>query len=154
MPEQSWQAPYGELNEKFRVGVRRTTTHTRHKRMPARTTAWPIHDVDHRHPVRQAKSRLDGVGEAALDPIPPDQPVDHDLDRVLFVPREFDVIRELHEVAVDSRPREAGLGEILEQGVVLALSPADHGCKDHELGALVQLEHSVDDLLRRLARDG
>ena len=81
------------------------------------------------------------------------EPVDDDLDRVLFVPLELQLGRQVDELTVDPRPRETLPGELVEQRVVLALAAA-HDRRQHlEPRAFLQLQHPVDDLLRGLARD-
>ena len=83
------------------------------------------------------------------------EPVDDDLDRVVLVAGEPRPSRvgELDDLAVDAGPGEALLGELVEQALVLALAAA-HDRREHlEAGALGQLQHAVDDLLRRLAGD-
>ena len=60
---------------------------------------------------------------------------------------------QVDELAVDAGAREALPRELVEQAVVLALAAA-HDRREHlEAGALGQLQHPVDDLLRRLAGD-
>ena len=55
---------------------------------------------------------------------------------------------------VDPHPGEALLGQVVEEGAVLALAAPHHGGHDLEAGAFGQLEDPVDDLLRGLARHG
>ena len=56
-------------------------------------------------------------------------------------------------LAVDPGPREALGLELLEQLDVLPLAAADHRREHLEPGALLEGQHPVDDLLRRLALD-
>ena len=96
---------------------------------------------------------LERVGEPALDAGAAHEPVDDDLDRVLLVPLELELGRQVDDLAVDPGPRVALARELVEQRVVLALA-APHDRREHlEAGAVGQLQHPVDDLLRRLAGD-
>ena len=72
---------------------------------------------------------------------------------MLLVAGEVDLVGELVDLAVDAGPREALRREVGEQRLVRALAAAHHRREHLEPGALGQLEHAVDDLLRRLARD-
>ena len=107
------------------------------------------------HALGEAQRGLERVGEAALDAGPAHEPVDDHLDGVVLVPRQplRLAVVELDDLAVDPGAGEALPGELVEQAVVLALAAAHHRGEHLEAGALGQLEHAVDDLLRRLARD-
>jgi len=74
---------------------------------------------------------------------------------VLLVTGELErgPVGELHELAVDAHPRVALLGEVVEQGRVLALAAAHHRGENVKPGALGQVAQAVDDLLGALARD-
>ena len=120
-------------------------------------------DLDLGDALGEAQGGLERVGEPALDTRAANEPVDDDLDRVLLVPGQplptlcvpsrAAHARQLVHLAVDPRPGEALTGELGEQPLVLAL-PAPHDRRQHlEPGALGELEHPVDDLLRRLPGD-
>ncbi len=111
------------------------------------------HDLDLGHALGDAQRGLERVGEAALDAVAPHEAVDDDLDGVLLVAGQLDGVGELVQLAVDDGAGEALAGEVGEQRVVGALA-APHDRRQHlEAGALGQLEHPVDDLLRGLAGD-
>ena len=59
----------------------------------------------------------------------------------------------LDELAVHARPREALLGEVVEERRVLALATAHDRSENLEPGALGQVAQAVDDLLGALAGD-
>ena len=71
----------------------------------------------------------------------------------LYFLSSVDVLLEPAQLAVDLDPREALGAQLLEQLAVLALAAPDHGRQHHELLALVERHHLVDDLLGRLGRD-
>ena len=118
--------------------------------------ALAVHDQHLGRAAGQAQRRLDGLGQALAHVGPADQAVHHDLDGVHFVPGQVDVgpLGQLQRHAVDPDPGEALLGQVVEQGAVLALAAPDHRRHDLESGALGQLEDPVDDLLGGLARHG
>jgi hypothetical protein len=104
------------------------------------------------HALGQAERRLQRVGEAAPDPLPAHQPVDHHLDGVLLVALEVDVLGQLPQLPVDPGPGVALGRQLAEQVLVLALAAPHHRRQDLEPRPLRQLEDPVDDLLRRLPR--
>ncbi len=115
--------------------------------------------VHHEHLGRaagQLQGGLDRLGQPLAHVGPADQAVDDDLDGVHLVAGQVDVgpLGELQRHPVDPHPGEALLGQVVEQGAVLALAAPHHGRHDLEAGALGQLEDPVDDLLRGLARHG
>ena len=121
-----------------------------------RGVARPVHDQDLGGAPGQLERRLDRLGQALADPVAAHQAVDHDLDGVDLVTGQGDLgaLGQLDGDAVDPDPGEALLGQVVEQGAVLPLAaPHDRG-ENLELRALGELEHPVDDLLRRLARHG
>ena len=113
------------------------------------------HDLDLGHALGEAQRGLERVGEPALDAGAAHEPVDDHLDGVVLVAGQpLAACRaEVDELAVDPGAGEALLRELLEQALVLALAAA-HDRREHlEARALLELEHAVDDLLRRLAGD-
>ena len=112
-------------------------------------------ELDLGHAFGQLQRGLQRVGEPALDAVAPHEAVDDDLDRVLLVPRQplvaLQELGDVDDLAVDPGPHVALAGEILEQGLVLALAAAHHGRQHLEPRALGQQQDAVDDLLRRLA---
>ena len=115
--------------------------------------------VHHEHLGRaagQLQGGLDRLGEALAHVGPADQAVDDDLDGVHLVAGQVDLgpLGELEGHPVDPDAGEALLGQVVEQGAVLALAAPHHGGHDLEAGPLGQLEDPVDDLLRGLARHG
>ena len=55
--------------------------------------------------------------------------------------------------AVDAHADVAGLAQVVEDGLVLALAVLDQRRQDHDAAALRQRQDGVDDLLHRLLRD-
>ena len=114
---------------------------------PTRLAVAP-HELHLGHAVGQAQGRLERVGEAALEAVAHDEPVDDDLDGVLLVAGQVDLVGELVHLAVDPGAGVALGGEVGEQRLVGALAAAHHRGEHLEAGALGQLEDAVDDLLR------
>ncbi|HXV74866.1 MAG TPA: hypothetical protein VD788_00995 [Candidatus Polarisedimenticolaceae bacterium] len=81
--------------------------------------------LDHDQPVRHRQRGLDRIGQPALDVGPHDQPVDDDLDRVLFLLVELDLVRQVAHVAVDPRANETLPRRVLELLAVDPLAAAD-----------------------------
>ena len=92
--------------------------------------------VDHDEPVRERDGRLDRLREPRAQVRLHDQPVDHDLDRVLELLVEDDLLLEHPELAVDLHAREPVGAELLEDVLVLALAVADDRRVDRELRSL------------------
>ena len=118
--------------------------------------ALAVHDEHLGRAAGQPQSGLDRLGQALAHVGPADQAVHHHLNGVHFVAGQVDVgpLGQLQRHAVDPDPGEALLGQVVEQGAVLALAAPDHRGHDLESGALGQLEDPVDDLLGGLARHG
>ncbi len=105
-------------------------------------------------PEARPERGLDGVGEPPLAARLDDQPVDDDLDGVLALLLQRRGVGELHGLAVDAGPAVALGLQRAEELEVLALATADDRRQHLEAGALLELHHAVDDLLRGLALDG
>jgi hypothetical protein len=73
-----------------------------------------VDEVDGRNALRQLQGSLHRVRQAAADPLPQDEPVDDHVDVVLEVAIEPYLLRQVHDLPVDARPREAPAGEVLE----------------------------------------
>ncbi len=112
-----------------------------------------VDHVDHDEPVGERERRLDRVGQPVADVLLEDEPVDHDLDRVLELLVELDLLLELALLAVHLHAREALAAQVLEDVLVLAFPVTDDRSVDRELRPLGELEHLVDDLLHRLPGD-
>ncbi len=111
------------------------------------------HQLDLGHAVGQLEGRLERLGEPPVDALALHQPVDDDLDGVRLVAGQVELVGELVDLAVDARPGEALARQVGHERLVVALATAHHGREHLEAGALGQLEHPVDDLLRRLPGD-
>ena len=109
--------------------------------------------VDHDEPVRERQGRLDRLREPRPQVRLHDQPVDHDLDRVLELLVEDDLLLEHPDLAVDLHACEPVGAELLEDVLVLALAVADDRRVDREPRALLEPQDPVDDRLDRLPRD-
>ncbi len=113
--------------------------------------------------VRDNRDRGDALGElqGLLDRVgdpPPDiglcdQPVDHDLDRVLEVLGQPDRLGELPDLTVDPGARIALAAQLFQKLAVLALATTDDRREDLEPRALGERHDLIDDLLGRLAPD-
>ena len=156
-------APYGRVEREVarrelleatgrrtgRRGARRTS------RSRLRVVVGQVDDLERRPALRPAQRGLQRVGEPALEPSLTHQPVDDDLDRVLLVASSSvgGSVRRVDDSPSTRARAEALRRQLGEQLVVLALAPA-HDRRQHlEPGALGELEHAVDDLLRGLAGD-
>ena len=89
---------------------------------PADGLAVAPHQLHLGHAVGQAQRRLERVGEAALEAVAHDEPVDDHLDGVLLVAGQVDLVGELVDLAVDPGPGVALGGEVGEQRLVGALA--------------------------------
>ena len=96
---------------------------------------------------------LDRVRQPLAQVVAHHQPVDHDRDVVLVLLVEDDLLLEPAQLAVDLHAREAVRPQLLEELAVLALAPPHDRRQHHELGAVGELHHLVDHLLRRLRGD-
>ena len=103
--------------------------------------------------VRQRHRGLDRVGQPLAQLALHHEPVDDDRDVVLVLLVEHDLLVEPAQLAVDLGPGEALGPELLELLAVLALAAPDDRRQHHEPGAVGQLHHLIDDLLRRLPAD-
>ena len=110
-------------------------------------------DRDRRDALGELERGLDRVGDAAADVGLGDEPIDHDLDRVLVGLRQPDGLAELTHLAVDARAGEALACELVEELAVLALAPPHDRGQHLEPGAFGQLHHLIDDLVGGLAPD-
>ncbi len=115
---------------------------------------WSFDDLDDGNPFGQVEGRFEGVGQAPLDSLFANQPIDDNFDRVLVVPVELDLFGEFLDLPVDARPGEALPGQLLEKCLVFALAAPHHRCQDLEPGVVGKLEDLIDDLLGGLAGDG
>lgn len=112
-----------------------------------------VDEVEHDHAAGEAEGGLHRVGEAALGGVLHREAVDDHLDGVLLLLLQGGRVGELDGLAV--HPRTAvplGL-EIREEVDELALALTHQRREDLEAAALGQLQHPVDDGLRRLPRD-
>ena len=159
-PSHVSHAPYGELKEKLprcELFERQPAVHARemlreHQRLGLGLLVLRD-DLDLGHAFGQLQRGLERISEPALDPGPPNETVDDDFDLVLLVAFERQLRRQVDDFTVDPGPREALPRELVEEGVVLPLA-APHDRRQHlEAGAVGELQHPVDDLLGRLARD-
>ncbi len=112
-----------------------------------------VHEVEHDHAAGQAERGLHGVGEAALGGVLHREAVDDHLDGVLLLLLQGGRAGELDRLAVHARAGVALGLEVGEEVDELALSLAHQRRQHLEAAALRQLQHLVDDGLRRLARD-
>ena len=126
--------------------------------LPVRVVLGQVDEVEHDHAAGQAERGLHRVGQPPPRGLLDRQPVHHHLDGVLLVLLQRGRLAgpclvQAHHLAVHPGPGEPLDLEFAEQFGVLALAPADHGGEHLEPGALVEFEHPVHDLLRRLPGD-
>ena len=167
-PSQCSHAPYGELNEKLRgASSSKLVPHCGQARcwlkvrISARSGAVVVarrrgHDLDLGHALGELQRGLERVGEAALDALAAHEAVDDDLDRVLLVAGQLASPRRgadrARTLAVDRGPgRSPGRRGRRAACRTSPLRPRTTGAQHLEAGALGQLQHPVDDLLRGLA---
>ena len=112
-----------------------------------------VDEVEDDQAVGQPQRGLHRVGEPALGRGLHRQSVDDDLDGVLLLLVELGRVVERVGLAVDPDPREAVGLELPEELDVLPLAAADHRGEHLEAATLLEGEHAVDDLLRRLPLD-
>ncbi len=126
-----------------------------HQRLEIRRIVFARDDLDLGDTLGELQRGLERVGEPSFDAGSAHEPVDDHLDGVVLVPGEAFAGggAEVDQLAVDPGAGEALGGELLEQAFVLALAAAHHRREHLEARALLELEHAVDDLLRRLAGD-
>ena len=112
--------------------------------------------VDHVHrdePVGQRGGGLDGLGQPLAQVGLEDQPVDHDLDRVLELLVEDDLLLEQPRLAVDLDPGEPVGAQLVEHVAELALAVAHDRRVDGEPRPVGEREDLLDDLVEALPRD-
>ena len=112
-----------------------------------------VDEVEDDQAAREPERGLDRVGQAALGARLHAQPVDDHVDRVLVLLVQLGRLGQGHGRPVDPRAAVALGLQLAEQLDELALAAAHDGREHLEPGALVHLEHPVDDLLRGLAAD-
>ena len=151
-------APYGELNEKFRGA---SSSNDSPSNVHAELLTEGLHLLavvvglhrDRGDPFGELERGLDRIGDPATHVGLGDESVDHHLDRVLVSLGEADGLGQIADLTIDAGTREPLAPELGEQLAVLPLPPAHDGGEHLEPGPLRQLEHLVDDLLRRLPAD-
>ncbi len=121
--------------------------------LPVRVVRRAVDEVQHHEPVGQAQGGLHRVGEPLLRGGLHRQPVDDDLDVVLLLLLQRRWVGQRVHDPVDADPGVTLGGQLREQVDVLALAAPDDGREHLEPGALLQVEHLVHDLLRRLPAD-
>ena len=110
-----------------------------------------VHEIRHDDAFCQAQRGFDRIGDALLRRRLDRDPVDDDVDIVLFLLLELRWLAQLDPLPVHHRPGIALRGEVLEEIDELALARADDGREYLEPRALLHFENLVDDLLRSLA---
>ena len=129
--------------------------------LPVRVILAQVHEIQQHHPAGQGQRRLHRVSQPPPGVRLHRQPVHHHLDGVLLVllqRRKLAGLPAGHGVQPDHRavhpgPRVPLHLQLAEQLGVLALTAPDHRRQHLEPGPLLQLQHPVHDLLRRLPRD-
>ena len=137
---------------RLELGHRRAAVQA-HEAVAVRDHLARLHVLDVDQPLSARDRRLDAVRQPLAQVGAHHEPVDHDRDVVLVLLVEDDLLLEAAQLAVDLHAREALLAQLLEELAVLALAAADDRRQHHELRALGQHHHLVDDLLGRLRLD-
>ena len=114
--------------------------------LAVRVVLGQVDEVEDDQAAAEAERGLDGVGEPALGGCLDREPVDDHLDGVLLLLLQRRRLGERVDDAVDPGPAVALGLQLAEQVDVLALALADDRGEHLEPGALVELEHPVDDL--------
>ena len=96
---------------------------------------------------------LNGVRQPTAQAFFQHQPVNYQLDGVLFVLLAGDFLGQVVLDAVHPYPGEAGLFRVLEDLLMLALFPPDDGGQYQKTGSLPQRLHPVYDLVDGLTAD-
>ena len=110
-------------------------------------------DRNHQTALRQIQRRFNRFSHSGAGCLSSDQPIDHDVDRVLHLLVELKVVRQLDDLSVHPRPQEAAFQQILEQVFVLTLLPLDQRREDLELRAVGQTQDTVENVFSRLSCD-
>ena len=129
--------------------------------LPMRVILSQVHELQQHHPARQTQRRLHRVRQPPPRILLDRQPVHHHLDGVLLVLLQRGKLPRLpasHAVepddrAVHPRSRVSLHLQFAQELGVLALTAPDHRRQHLEPRPLLQLQHPVHDLLRRLPRD-
>ncbi len=121
--------------------------------LPVRVIVGQVHEIQQHHATGQAQRRLHRVGQPPPGVGLDRQPVHHHLDGVLLVLVQGRRVVQPDDGAVDPGPGVALELQLAEQFGVLTLTAPDHRRQHLEPGPLLQLQHPVHDLLRRLPRD-
>ena len=101
----------------------------------------------------EAEGGLRRVGQAAPRALLDPNPVDDDLDRMLFVLVQGNLFRQIIDDPVRPYADIAGALRILQDLAVFALFPAHHRRHQRNAGILGQLHQTVDDLVHGLLPD-
>ena len=122
--------------------------------LPLRVVLGQVDEVEDDQPAGRGRSAVSTESvsrcfDGALD----GEPVDDHLDRVLLLLLQRRRLGQGVHDAVDPGPAEALRLQLAEQLDVLTLAAADDRRQHLEPGALLELEHPVDDLLRGLPAD-
>ncbi len=97
---------------------------------------------------------LDGVGGAPFDAFAHHQAIHHHLDRVRLVAVHRNVVGDLVHHAIHADAHKAGLVDLLQHLLVLALAALHHRSEHLELRPLGQRLDHVEHLVDRLPLDG
>ena len=151
-PWHSSHAPCGELNEKVRgsiSGRRRAVVGAGELLAEDAIDRLFVGDVvDDDHAVAQPQRRFNRVGQAAALQIGlDDQAIDHRFDGVVLVAIEFDRVVDVVQFAVDAHAHVAGLADVLEDLLVMALAILDQRREDLNAAAFGHGRDRVDDLI-------
>ncbi len=101
-----------------------------------------------------AKGQADRFGEPRLDPFADHNAIDDRLDRMGLLWRKLWRLVDFQQIAIDPRPHEPGLADLLERLAVLPLAAADDRRENHHPRAGRLGQDRRNDLFRRLRADG
>ena len=103
--------------------------------------------------VGETERGLQRVRQARAQPVLDDEPVDHDVDRVLALLVEVDLLAQLAHDPVDAYAREALALQVEEELLVLALAAAHDGRQHEQPRAHRLQQHAIHHLLHGLGGD-
>ena len=113
-------------------------------------------NFNHCHTFSEAQGCFKTVGESAFNSIFAHESVNHDVNGVLFITRQFGVsfqeLNDVNDFPIHPGANKALTGKFIEEGVVLAFTGLDDRSQDLETGSLCKQENSVNDLLGCLTR--
>ena len=98
--------------------------------------------------------QVDRFGQAGADAFADDDAIDHGLDVMHLLPRQFWRLVDIDDHAIHPGTQETGLAHRLEDFLVFAFAAADQGRQNHDPRPFGAGQQGVENLLRRLLPNG